>query len=148
LLLTADKAVRQREQRSGLSYPPTLHQNPRKILAAEKCFSATNFSKGIVFLEEETWSVFFFVNQVSDEGLYSTQTLFRIIHRLGIVAPLLVSLNVVFKLANLPAVMLPRAVDRACPQFQNNLVQSALPLKKRGHDTRISLPCPKSAGYD
>jgi IS5 family transposase len=37
---------------------------------------------------------------------------------------------------------------RACPQFQNNLVQSALPLKKRGHDTRISLPCPKSAGYD
>jgi hypothetical protein len=41
-----------------------------------------------------------------------------------------------------------RAYYRACPQFQNNLVQSALPLKKRGHDTRISLPCPKSAGYD
>jgi hypothetical protein len=39
-------------------------------------------------------------------------------------------------------------VIRACPRFQNNLVQSVLPLKKRGHDTRISLPCPKSAGYD
>ena len=59
---------------------PLFSKMPERYWQPKNTFRRPTFSRDSLFLEEETWAVFFVVNQGLHARLYLVQTLLRVVH--------------------------------------------------------------------